>query len=60
MAQKLLEEAHQEQKHLAVAYGRGSECLATHQSVVHPSSSHEEADTKLHLLLQVLVLCMFS
>ena len=47
LAEKLLEKAHQEQKHLVVAWG--SECLATHQSVVHLSSSHEEADTKLVL-----------
>ena len=47
LAEKLLEKAHQEQKHLVVAWG--SECLATHQSVVHLSSSHEEADTKMVL-----------
>jgi len=47
LAEKLLEKAHQEQKHLVVAWG--SECLATHQNVVHVGSSHEEADIKLVL-----------
>jgi len=47
LAEKLLKKAHQEQKHLVVAWG--SECLATHENVVHLGSSHEEADTKLVL-----------
>ena len=47
LAEKMLEKAHAQEKHMVVAWG--SECGATHRNMSHLQSDQEEADTKLLL-----------